>query len=136
MKNIMYCLITALFPTGIFAQKVKMIDVKNSEIAVIVDIKKDGTFSNYYVFQYQNNDFKALVKCKNIKLIQATSSLITLNCDNKIISLSIDKSYVRKREKVYYGYGLAKYYGNFKLKENVLNPESCNDWILNIVKAD
>jgi len=105
-------LFLSLFLVAFYAQatKVDIVDIQGKELVIIVDRTAQNTFSTYYVFQYNNLDFSFLKKYHHISLAMATKEEIKLNCDNQIITLSIDKETER-----YKGYGLSKQAGRYQL---------------------
>ena len=58
MKKLVFGLIATILLTSYsFGQsKISFLDIKNKEIAIIID-NNNNTFKEYYLFQYDNQDF-------------------------------------------------------------------------------
>lgn len=95
------------------AQKASVLDIKNKEIAFIVNQKSDNTFSDYYLFQYNTSDFSFLKNYKSLTIESVDEYSIILNCDNlKKVKFSIN------------GNGDFKGYGMYHRKSNFYNKKT------------
>ncbi|RWX02614.1 hypothetical protein [Flavobacterium cerinum] len=91
------------------ANQVVLADIPGVEIAIIPNFKKDSSFEEYYVFQYNLDtpNFFDVSAVKEVTLIEVNSSLIKLKIDSEIVVLTIDSNYVNANETIFYGYGLS-----------------------------
>lgn len=110
-------------------KKVQLVDVKNTEIAILVNVDENANFNEFYLFQYENIDVSEIVNAKSIYLLEANSDFIKLNCDDKYYYLTLDKDKIDSNEKFHVGYGLAFHQGKFTLKPTD-NPITLHDYLL------
>ena len=131
MKKLLFgALATVLFPfIGNAQKKVSLVDVKGVEVAIIIDMKEDNTFTDFYLFQYDDIDFSKILNSKSITLMEAGKDMVRLKCDDEIVFLTIDKEAKNENGPSFYGYGLSKRKGVFSLIENE-NPQTILDLIL------
>jgi len=135
MKKIIFGLIaTVLFTIMLFGQtNINLINIEGSEIAFIKNIRKDNTFSDYYILQYDNIDFTNLLKLKNLVLVDENPNSITLKCDSDTY-LFTNKSITNIKNQ-FQGYGLSNRKGIFKLIP-IDSPTSLNQIISSNGKLD
>jgi hypothetical protein len=128
MKNLVFGLIaTIIMHSNSFAQsKVDLLDIKGVELAIILDMKTDKTFKEFFVFQYNENDFSKIKSSSTISLLETTEDKVSIICDNEIITFTINNDYANKNDKIYFGYGLSHRKGVFKLL-NFNNPTTLMD---------
>jgi hypothetical protein len=129
MKKFIFGLIaTVMFGFVGNAQKsVKLVDIKGLEMAIIIDLQKNNSFSEFYLFQYNDLDFSKLITANNVTLVQASLDNIILKNDSEVLSFSI----LGKNNEFnkFIGYGISKRNGKFKLI-NYENPKEAMDLIL------
>jgi len=130
MKKLLFGILATVLFSPAFAQNARLIDIKGSEIGILVNVKEDNSFKEYFLFQYKDFDFSNLVKSKEVKIVQASKNVLILNCDNNLISFTIDGNHKQEDATTYSGYGLSKRNGNFSLNKQVSNPTSVPDYVL------
>ena len=119
---------TILFSNLSIGQKiVRIIDIKGSEIGILIDVKDNDSFKEYFLFQYTDCDFSMLKASKNLTLIRSTKDEIVVEGDDKIFELRIEG--IPNNFNTFKGYGLSRKNGNFKLYKNS-NATQVRDLIL------
>jgi nitrogen regulatory protein PII-like uncharacterized protein len=118
MKNIFFSIITLVLTSNfVIAQNtVKFINFQGKELGIAINIKSDNSFTEYYLFQSDYQDYSKLSGFDNFKLVEATKDHIKVSSDDSIFTFTIEET--EKKENIFLGFGLSKRSGEFKLVEN------------------
>lgn len=95
-------------------QRVRLADLAGTEIGILIDVQQDNTFTQYFVFQYEGSLFD-VSRASNITLVSSTDKTVKISFGGKVYAFTIDSNYTNANEQIYYGYGLSKRSGAFKL---------------------
>ena len=112
------------------AQKsVKLIDIKGSELAIIINIDKENSFSEFFLFQYENIDLAKVLESKEIYLQDFGEDYVRLNTGSETLLFTLDSNLKGEKDIVYEGYGISHRKANYTL-EIVDNPITISDDLL------
>jgi hypothetical protein len=134
MKNIVFGLIaTVLFGNLSFGQnKISFLDIKGKEIAIIVD-NADNSFKEYYLFQYQNQDFSKLSSKIVTGFVEIINDNLIIKSNDVTFTFALNNN--GSLDNIYYGYGLSHRIGEFKIM-NIQNPLYIYDLIVGETAID
>ena len=122
MKKLVFGLIATILLTSYsFGQsKISFLDIKNKEIAIIID-NNNNTFKEYYLFQYDNQDFDFFLNKELIGNIEIVNNNLIIITDKIKYLFAINDE--NKDEKIIFkGYGLSQRKGDFRILENLNQP--------------
>lgn len=108
-------LIATLFSNSASATnaKVDIIDLTNHELVFVLNKSVSNSFTEYFVFQYESNNFSFLSQKSTFSLVGYTATSITIQCDNEQITFT--SGFGTNSSTQYYGYGLSKRNGSYTL---------------------
>jgi hypothetical protein len=89
-------------------------DLPGNEVGVLLDLKTDNTFPEYFLFQYSDPIFD-VSKARNLTFVSATSDMVKFKDLSKTYTFTIDPNYRNSSETIYYGYGLSDKKANYTL---------------------
>lgn len=130
MKKIILGLIATIMIGNLtFGQsKISFLDIKNKEIAIIID-NKNNSFKEYYLFQYDNQDFSNLSNKELFGNVKLSENNLIISSNNIEYIFTISEN--RNGEKyIFNGYGLSHRIGDFSIGKNI-NPEFIYNAIFN-----
>jgi len=134
MKKLLFGLIaTVLFGNLSFGQnKISFLDIKGKEIAIIVD-NTDNSFKEYYLFQYQNQDFSKLSNKVVTGFVEIINDNLIIKSNDVTFTFTLNNN--GSLDNIYYGYGLSHRIGEFKIMNNQ-NPSYIYDLIVGKTAID
>lgn len=115
-----------LFNSSI-GQNVKMVDLPGTEVAFLIS-PQSNNFNLHYLFQYDGAIFN-VQNASNIGFLSYTATTLKISYANKIYTFTVDKTYQNASEIVYYGNGLARRIGPYKIAITNDEIESIDDII-------
>lgn len=132
MKKLIFALIAiiAIADFSFSQKKINILDLPGFETALIVNLNNRVDFKEYYLFQYVDIEIYDFSKAKSITLIQTNPDYIKIDCDGNLIVFTLDSNYRNQNEIIFYGYGLSKRNGNFKIDLEIVPTTNLSNSII------
>lgn len=113
MKTLLFLFISSC---TLFAQspKVVLANLPENEVGILINLKQDNSFQEYFLFQY-NGNILDVTMMRNLTLVKSDANSVTFTDQKKNYVFTIDSSYRNSNEVVYYGFGLSRKKADYRL---------------------
>jgi hypothetical protein len=115
--------------------KIKLIDIPNVEVGILLNVNEKNSFSELYVFQYSQYDLSKLLTAKSITLVDSDKDHVRLNVDENIYLFSLNPKLQKSNETLINGYGLSHRSGNYSISLIEKPTTVTDDLLLNGVSS-